>query len=80
MSLAKALAGGIDLKNNITETKNLINYVNEDDADVTMGRDGNITNRGSVNEDQPNEQPTTQDCSTTFIKNFKYQRTTISKK
>ena len=80
MSLAEALAEGIDLKNNITETKNLINYVNEDDADVAMGRDGNITNRGSVNEDQPNEQPTTQDCSTIFIKNFKYQRTTISKK
>ena len=46
MSLAKALAVRIDLENNISEAENIINYVNGDAVDVTMGSDGNLTNRG----------------------------------
>lgn len=46
MSLAKASAVGIDLENNISEAENIINYVNGDAVDVTMGSDGNLTNRG----------------------------------
>lgn len=56
MSFAEALAGGTDLENNISEAQNLINYVNGDDVDVTMGSNGNLTNRRCVNEDQLNDQ------------------------
>lgn len=80
MSFAEALAGGTDLENNISEAQNLINYVNGDDVDVTMGSNGNLTNRRCVNEDQLNDQQTTWNCSGTFIKNVKQRWKTILNK